>query len=60
MLFSSSTGTMGFVPGAPEDNELPPPFPSVYPHQEFQGFIFLPLLSLRISFTCDISDEFKI
>ncbi|KAK6796925.1 hypothetical protein RDI58_004626 [Solanum bulbocastanum] len=36
MLFSS-TGTMGFVPGAPEDNELPPSFPSVYPHQEFQG-----------------------
>lgn len=54
MLFSS-TGTMGFVPGAPEEDELPPSFPSVYPpscapHQEFQGSISLPLLSLCISF----------
>ncbi|MCD9558614.1 hypothetical protein HAX54_016061 [Datura stramonium] len=42
MLYSS-TGTMAFVPGAPDqENDLPPPFPSVFPpsctpHQEFQG-----------------------
>ncbi|KAF3665216.1 homeobox-leucine zipper protein HAT7-like [Capsicum chacoense] len=41
MLFSN-TGTMAFVPGAPEENDLPPSFPSVFPppcapHQEFQG-----------------------
>ncbi|KAK4347776.1 hypothetical protein RND71_034115 [Anisodus tanguticus] len=41
MLFSN-TGNMAFVPAAPEDNDLPPSFPSVFPtscapHQEFQG-----------------------
>ncbi|KAJ8549922.1 hypothetical protein K7X08_033629 [Anisodus acutangulus] len=41
MLFSN-TGTMAFVPAAPEECDLPPSFPSVFPstcapHQEFQG-----------------------